>query len=38
MPNAFGWIHREMQDFEAADAFDREGAPLGVKRALEKPR
>ena len=29
MPNAFGWIHREMQDFEAAEAFDREGAVLG---------
>jgi tetratricopeptide (TPR) repeat protein len=26
MPNAFGWIHREMQDFEGAEAFDREGA------------
>jgi hypothetical protein len=29
MPNAFGWIHREMQDFEGADAFDREGAAIG---------
>jgi DNA-binding winged helix-turn-helix (wHTH) protein/predicted ATPase len=29
MPNAFGWIHREMQDFEAAEAFDREGAAIG---------
>ena len=29
MPNAFGWIHREMQDFEAADGFDREGAAIG---------
>jgi DNA-binding winged helix-turn-helix (wHTH) protein/tetratricopeptide (TPR) repeat protein len=29
MPNAFGWIHREMQDFEGAEAFDREGAAVG---------
>jgi len=29
MPNAFGWIHREMQDFETAEAFDREGATIG---------
>jgi tetratricopeptide (TPR) repeat protein len=29
MPNAFGWIHREMQDFEGAEAFDREGAAMG---------
>lgn len=29
MPNAFGWIHREMQDFEGAEAFDREGAAIG---------
>jgi tetratricopeptide (TPR) repeat protein len=29
MPNAFGWIHREMQDFEGAEAFDREGAVAG---------
>ena len=29
MPNAFGWMHREMQDFEAAEAFDREGAAIG---------
>ena len=29
MPNAFGWIHREMQDFEGAEAFDREGAATG---------
>jgi hypothetical protein len=28
MPNAFGWIHREMQDFQGAEAFDREGAAL----------
>ncbi len=31
MPNAFGWIHREMQDFEGAKAFDREGAAIGHK-------
>ncbi|HEX4170286.1 MAG TPA: hypothetical protein VHZ55_32875 [Bryobacteraceae bacterium] len=29
MPNAFGWIHREMQDFEGAKAFDRKGAAIG---------
>ncbi len=29
MPNAFGWIHREMQDFEGAEAFDQEGASIG---------
>ncbi len=29
MPNAFGWIHREMQDFDGAEAFDREGAAIG---------
>ncbi len=29
MPNAFGWIHREMQDFKGAEAFDREGAAIG---------
>jgi tetratricopeptide (TPR) repeat protein len=28
MPNAFGWIHRELQDFEGAEAFDREGATI----------
>ncbi len=29
MPNALGWIHREMQEFEGAEAFDREGAAIG---------
>jgi tetratricopeptide (TPR) repeat protein len=29
MPNAFGWIHREIQDFKGAEAFDREGAAIG---------
>jgi DNA-binding winged helix-turn-helix (wHTH) protein/predicted ATPase len=29
MPNALGWIHREMQDFAGAEAFDREGAAMG---------
>jgi tetratricopeptide (TPR) repeat protein len=29
MPNAFGWIHREMQEFAAAEAVDREGAAMG---------
>ena len=37
VPNCFGWIHRELQDFEAATAFDREGAEtahrLGVGEA-----
>jgi DNA-binding winged helix-turn-helix (wHTH) protein/predicted ATPase len=28
MPNAFGWIHRELQDLEGAEAFDREGAAI----------
>ena len=28
MPNAFGWIHRG-SNFEAAEAFDREGAAIG---------
>jgi tetratricopeptide (TPR) repeat protein len=28
MPNAFGWIHRELQDFEEAEAFDRQGAAI----------
>jgi DNA-binding winged helix-turn-helix (wHTH) protein/tetratricopeptide (TPR) repeat protein len=25
-PNCFGWIHRELQDFEGAMVFDRQGA------------
>jgi tetratricopeptide (TPR) repeat protein len=37
VPNAFGWIHRELQDFEGAMAFDRQGAEtarrLGVVEA-----
>jgi predicted ATPase/DNA-binding winged helix-turn-helix (wHTH) protein len=37
VPNCFGWIHRELQDFEGALAFDREGAEtarrLGVGQA-----
>jgi DNA-binding winged helix-turn-helix (wHTH) protein/tetratricopeptide (TPR) repeat protein len=37
VPNCFGWIHRELQDFEGALAFDREGAEtarrLGVGEA-----
>lgn len=36
-PNCFGWIHRELQDFEGAMVFDREGAEtasrLGVGEA-----
>jgi DNA-binding winged helix-turn-helix (wHTH) protein/tetratricopeptide (TPR) repeat protein len=28
MPNAFGWVHRELQDFEAAEAFDRDGETI----------
>ena len=36
-PNCLGWIHRELQDFEGALAFDREGAEtahgLGVEEA-----
>ena len=37
VPNCFGWIHRELQDFEGALVFDREGAEtarrLGVGEA-----
>jgi tetratricopeptide (TPR) repeat protein len=37
VPNCFGWIHRELQDFEGALPFDREGAEtanrLGVVEA-----
>jgi tetratricopeptide (TPR) repeat protein len=37
VPNAFGWIHRELQDFQAALDFDRQGAEaarrLGVVEA-----
>jgi hypothetical protein len=37
VPNCLGWIHRELQDFEGALAFDREGAEtahrLGVGEA-----
>ena len=36
-PNCFGWIHRELQDFEGAMVFDRQGAEtahrLGVVEA-----
>jgi hypothetical protein len=28
MPNALGWIHREIQDFEGAEVFDREGTVI----------
>ena len=28
VPNAFGWIHRELQDLQGAEAFDREGAAV----------
>jgi DNA-binding winged helix-turn-helix (wHTH) protein/tetratricopeptide (TPR) repeat protein len=28
IPNAFGWINREIQDFKAAQAFDQEGAAI----------
>jgi len=31
MPNAFGWIHRELQDFDGAEAFDREGAAISQR-------
>jgi DNA-binding winged helix-turn-helix (wHTH) protein/tetratricopeptide (TPR) repeat protein len=37
VPNCLGWIHRELQDFEGAMSFDREGAEtahrLGVGEA-----
>jgi tetratricopeptide (TPR) repeat protein len=37
VPNCLGWIHRELQDFEGAMVFDREGAEtahrLGVVEA-----
>lgn len=29
MPNCIGWIHRELQDFEGALKFDREGLEVG---------
>jgi serine/threonine protein kinase len=28
VPNAFGWMHRELQDFEGAAVFDRQGAEM----------
>jgi tetratricopeptide (TPR) repeat protein len=37
VPNCYGWIHRELQDFEGALSFDRDGAEqagrLGVVEA-----
>jgi Predicted ATPase len=36
MPNCIGWIHRELQDFEGALKYDREGLDVGrEKHVLE---
>jgi hypothetical protein len=35
-PNCFGWIHRELQDYESATVFDRQGAELAHR--LDCPR
>src|SRR5258707_15161613 len=29
LPNCIGWIHRELQDFEQAMEYDREGLEIG---------
>jgi tetratricopeptide (TPR) repeat protein len=37
-PNCFGWIHRELQDFEGAMVFDREGAETARRLRVGEAR
>ncbi|HYM12884.1 MAG TPA: AAA family ATPase, partial [Bryobacterales bacterium] len=36
-PNTFGWVHRELQDFESALRFDTEGAHMARENGYGKP-
>jgi DNA-binding winged helix-turn-helix (wHTH) protein/tetratricopeptide (TPR) repeat protein len=36
-PNTFGWVHRELQDFESALRFDTQGAQLARENGYGKP-